>query len=93
MVEKLFSGLVDCVVVSLHLTRKVLFEPFVLLYEVVDELDGKLALDFDCRLAMFGVVEPCLCKPADSESVGIDADNPWYVKRLDVNIPVGKRVN
>ena len=79
--------------VSLHLAGKVLFKPFVFLYEVVDELDGKLALDLYCRLAVFGIVEPCLCEPPDTESVGIDADNSWYVKTLDINIPVGKWVN
>lgn len=79
--------------VGLHLAREILFKPFVFLHEVLDELDRQLAFNLDCRLAVLRVVEPRLCKPAHSESVGIDADRAGYVETLDVYIPVGKGVN
>ena len=79
--------------VGFHLAGEIFLEPVVLLDEVVNEFYGQLPLDFDCRFAMFGVVEPCLGEPSHSEAVGVDAYCPWDVKRLNVNLPIGQWVN
>ena len=44
LIQYLFSRLFYGIVIDLHLFRKVFFQPFVLLYVVVDELDGKLSV-------------------------------------------------
>ena len=80
LVEQLLACLCDCVVVGFHLAWEILLEPVVLLDEIVDEFYGQLPLDFDCRLPLLGVVEPCLGEPSHSEAVGVDAYCPWNVK-------------
>lgn len=90
--QKLFSGLVDCIMVGFHLRGEVFLKPFILADKVADEVDGYLPFDLNGSLATFGIVEPRFGKPPYPESVGIDAHHSRYVKALYVYIPVGKRV-
>ncbi len=39
------------------------------------------------------VVEPCLCPPADTGTVGIDGDDSRYVEALDVDVEFSQRIN
>ena len=47
MIEDLFSGLLDGVVIDFHLLREILFKPCVFFYVVIDELDGELTFYLD----------------------------------------------
>ncbi|GAE14371.1 hypothetical protein JCM6292_495 [Bacteroides pyogenes JCM 6292] len=47
MIEDLFSGLLDGVVIDFHLLREILFKPCVFLNIVIDELDGELTFYLD----------------------------------------------
>ena len=71
-----------------HLTRKELFQPFVLLYDVMNELDSQLAVDFNSPFTFLLAIEPSLCPPHDAVLVGIDADGTLYVEALNVYVEI-----
>ena len=77
----------------LHLLGEVCLQPLVLLNDVLDELDGLLAADLDSPFSLLPAVEPCLRPPDNTVLVGIDTDRALYVKTLDIEIEVGKRVD
>lgn len=79
--------------IGFHLRWEIFLKPLVLLYEVADKIDSYLSLNLDGSLAVFGVVEPCLCEPAYSEPVWIDANCPGNIEALYVDIPVGQWIN
>ena len=79
--------------IDFHLLGIVFFQPLVLLTVVVDEAYGNLLLYLNGGLAAFAVVEPCLDPPSDARTVGIDADNPWNVKALHVNLQSSQRID
>ena len=58
--EYLLPGLLDGMVVVLHLLREKLLKPFILVYVLIDEPDGLLTVDLDSRLTRLAIVEPCL---------------------------------
>ena len=93
LTEYLFLGLLDGIMIDLHLLGEVLFEPFVLLDVLVDELDGKLTVYLYGGFAFLAVVEPCFRPPPDSALVGIDADESRDVETLDVYFQFGKWIN
>lgn len=76
-----------------HLVREKLFQPLVLFYVVLYELDSQLTINLDGTFSTFLPIEPCLCPPYDAVFVGIDADGALYVEALYVNIEVLKRVD
>ena len=75
-----------------HLTWEELFQPFVLGYIVLYELDGQLAVDFDGSFTFLLAVEPCLCPPHDAVLVRIDTDGTLYVEALYVYVEILERV-
>ena len=77
----------------LHLLGEICLQPLVLLNDVLDELDGLLAADLDSPFSLLPAVEPCLRPPDYTVLVGIDTDRALYVKTLDIEIEVGKRVD
>lgn len=76
-----------------HLVGEKLFQPLVLFYVVLYELDSQLTINLDGTFSTLLSVEPCLCPPHDAVFVGIDADGALYVKALYVNVEVLKRVD
>ena len=93
MVEDLLPGLFDCIVIDFHLFREIFLQPFVLLDVVVDELDGQISFYLNSCFAFLAVVEPSLRPPSDSASVGIDTDQPRYIKALNVYFQFGKGID
>ncbi len=89
----MFFRLLDGIVVHLHLPGEELFEPRVLLDTVVDEAYGLLPFDLHRGFPLLPVVEPCLCPPADSGTVGIDRNDSRYVEALDVDVQLCQRVD
>ena len=79
--------------IDLHLLWKVFFEPVILLDVVVDELEGQLPVYLYGIFALLAVVEPCLCPPPESRTVGIDAHDALDVETLDVYLQVCQRIN
>ena len=57
-----------------HLFRKVFFKPGIFFYLVFYEFDSHCSGDLDGMFSFLASVEPCLCPPDASVSVGIDAD-------------------
>ena len=78
---------------DLHLLGEKLLQPLVLLYVIVDELDGKRTGDLNGSLTLFSSVEPGFRPPHDAVLVGIDAHKPLDVETLDVYLKVSKRVD
>ena len=76
-----------------HLFGEIFFQPFVLADSIVNELDGEVAVDFDCPLAFLLAIEPCLGPPYNAVLVGIDADGTLDVETLDVDVEILERVN
>ena len=93
LVDDLFSRLGKGCMEHLHLLGEVGLQPLVLLNDVLDELDGLLAADLDSPFSLLPAVEPCLRPPDNTVLVGIDTDRALYVKTLDIEIEVGKRVD
>lgn len=93
MAKNLLPGLLDGVMVNLHLLWEVFFKPFVFFYVVVNELDGELSVYLDGSFSFLGVVEPCLCPPSDARTVWIDADNSRYVEALNVEVKFCQWIN
>ena len=91
--DKLFPCLLDGIVIDFHLFREVLLKPFVLVYLVPDEGKCHLSGYLYACLSVLAVVEPCLCPPAQTDLVRIDANCPWYIETLDCYIKVCKRIN
>ena len=79
--------------IDLHLLGKELSKPLVLVDVVEDELYGLLAFYLHTGFTEFVVIEPCLCPPAYSGAVGIDADEPRNVETLNVNVKFCKWVD
>ena len=76
-----------------HLTREKLFQPFVLLNDVMNELDSQLPVDFNCPFSFLLAVEPSLCPPHDAVLVRIDTDCTLYVETLYVYFEVSKGID
>ena len=93
LIDDLFSRLGKGCMEHLHLLGEVGLQPLVLLNDVLDELDGLLAADLDSPFSLLPAVEPCLRPPDNTVLVGIDTDRALYVKTLDIEIEVGKRVD
>ena len=93
MIEDLFSGLLDGIVIYLHLLRIVFLQPCVLVHLAVDELHGHTFLNLHGGFPLFLTIEPCLCPPSHASPVGIDAHYPRNVEALDIHVQVGKRVD
>ena len=79
--------------IDFHLFRKVFFQPFILVYIVVDELDSQHTVNLNGCLTSLAVVEPCLCPPSYSALVWIDTHKPWYIEALYVNLQFCKRID
>ena len=86
MIEDLFSGLLDGVVIDFHLFREIFLQPFVFLDVVVDELDGQISFYLNGCFAFLAVVESSLSPPSDSRLVGIDAHKAWNVEALHIDV-------
>ena len=78
---------------DLHLLGKELLQPLVLLYVIVDELDGERTGHLDGTLPLLPSVEPGFRPPHDAVLVRIDAHKPLDVEALDVYLKVSKRVD
>ena len=79
--------------IDFHLLGEILFEPFVFLDVLIDELDGQLSVNLYSCFTCFAVVEPCLCPPSDATLIGIDANQSRYVETLYVYLQFGKRID
>lgn len=93
LAKNLFPGLLDGVMVNLHLLREVFFKPFVFFNVIVYKLDGELSVYLDGCFSFLGVVEPCLCPPSDARTVWIDANNSRYVETLNVEVKFCQWIN
>ena len=93
LIDDLFSCLGKGGMEHLHLLGEVGLQPLVLLDDVLDELDSLLAVDLDSPFSFLSAIEPCLRPPDYTVLVGIDTDRALYVKTLDIEIEVGKRVD
>ena len=93
LIDDLFSCLGKGCMEHLHLLGEVGLQPLVLLDDVLDELDSLLAVDLDSPFSFLPAVEPCLRPPDYTVLVGIDTDRALYVKTLDIEIEVGKRID
>ena len=93
LVDDLFSRLGKGGMENLHLFGEVGFQPLVFLDDVLDELDGLLAVDLDSPFAFLSAIEPGLRPPYDAVLVGIDTDRALDVETLDVEVEIGKRVD
>jgi hypothetical protein len=91
--QQLFFGLLNGVVVHLHLLGEELLAPFVFVEVVPDEVQGLLAGNLYAGLAFFVVVDPELGPPAYEGAVGIDADKPRYVEALQLQVGAGEGVD
>jgi hypothetical protein len=76
-----------------HLFGEIFFQPFVLADNIVNELDGEVAVDFDSTLAFLLAVEPCLGPPYNAVLVGIDTDGALDVETLNVYVEIFERVD
>ena len=76
-----------------HLTREKLFQPFVLLNDVMNELDSQLPVDFNCPFSFLFAVKPRLCPPYYAVLVRIDTDCTLYIETLYVYFEVSKGVD
>lgn len=93
LIDYLFAGLCQGGMEDGHLLGEELLQPLVLLYVIVDELDGKLSCDLNGAFSFLAAVEPCFCPPHDAVAIGIDTDPALDVETLDVNLKVGKGIN
>ena len=84
LIKNLFFGLLDGIVIHFHLLWEILFEPFVLLDIVIDELDGHLTVYLNGCLSSLAVVEPGFRPPSDTRTVWVNADKTGDVKALHV---------
>lgn len=75
-----------------HLMWEELFQPLVLFYIVLYELDGQLTVDFYGSFTFLLSVEPSLCPPYNAVLVWIDTDSTLYVEALNVYIEILERV-
>jgi hypothetical protein len=76
-----------------HLLGKIFFEPFILVYVVVDESDGELAVYLDGVFSVLTVVEPGFSPPPQSGTVWIDTHDTLDVKALYVNLQILQRIH
>ena len=76
-----------------HLFRKVFFKPGIFFYLVFYEFDSHCSGDLDGMFSFLASVEPCLCPPDASVSVGIDADPSLNVNGCHIKIEVCQWVN
>ena len=93
LIDDLLSCLGKGSMEHLHLLGEVGLQPLVLIDDVLDELDSLLAVDLDSPFSFLPAVEPCLRPPDYTVLVGIDTDRALYVKTLDIEIEVGKRID
>lgn len=89
---ELFLGLLNSLMIYLHLLGEVLFKPFILFPLFPDELYCYHTRDKDGTLSDLSVVEPCLDPPLYAVSVRIYGYLACYIKGLDVYVQVFKRV-
>ena len=75
-----------------HLVREEFFQPLVLFYVVLYELDSQLTVNLNGTFSTLLSVEPCLCPPHNAVFVRINTDGALYVEALYVNVEVLKRV-
>lgn len=92
LLSELLLGLLNGIVVGLHLSGEILLQPFVLLYFISPETEGIGKTDCYGCLSIGPVVEPCFCPPVDSSLVCINADKSRDIETLDVYLQIGKRV-
>ena len=93
MIKNMFFGLLDGIMIDFHLFGEILFEPFVLLYIVIDEFDGQLTVNLNGCLSSLTVVEPGFRPPSDTRTVWIYADKTGNVKALHVEIQLCKGID
>jgi hypothetical protein len=79
--------------IDFHLFGEELCEPLVLVDAVKNELYGLLAFYFHTGFTQFMVIEPRLCPPPHSGTVGIDTYQPRNVETLNVDVEFGKWIN
>lgn len=89
----MFFGLLDGIVIHFHLLGEILFEPFVLLDIVIDELDGHLTVYLNGCLSSLAVVEPGFRPPSDTRTVWVNADKTGDVKALHVEVQLCKGID
>ena len=93
MLQELLSRLFNGVAIDFHLLGKELGKPLILVDAVEDELYGLLPFYLHTGFTQFMVVEPRFRPPTHSGAVGIDTDQAWNVKTLNVYVEFGKWVN
>jgi len=80
-------------VVDFHLFREVFLQPQVFINSVLYELDCLLPFNLYRTFSFIPIVEPSLCPPSYTCTVGIDRDESWYIKCLDIDIQLSQWVN
>ena len=93
LLGQLLPGLLNRLMVCLHLNREVLLKHGILLDLVIPEAQRRLSAYRHGRLAVLAVVEPGLGPPVDAALVRIHADKPGDVKALDINLEIRQRVD
>ena len=82
----------ECRMKDFHLLGKELFQPFVLLDVIMNELDGQCPCYLYGSFSFLSPVEPGFRPPYDAVPVGIDTDRPLNIETLDVYLKVSQRV-
>lgn len=78
--------------IDLHLLREELFQPFIFLDVIVDELDGQLSVNLYSSFTGLASIEPRLCPPAYAALIGIDTDESLDIETLDVYLQFSQRI-
>ena len=92
LIDDLFPCLGKGCMEDFHLLGKELFQPLILLYVIVDELNGQRPCNLYGAFPFLASVEPSFRPPYDAVPVWIYADRPLNIKALDVYLKVGQRV-
>lgn len=93
LLGELLSGLLNSLMISLHLLGEILFKHRIFLYLVTPEAQGNLLADLDGSLSVCSVIEPCLRPPVDTTLIRIDTDQSWDIKALYIYVKISKRVD
>lgn len=92
LIDDLFPCLGKGCMEDFHLLGKELFQPLILLYVIMDELNGQCPRNLYGSFPFLASVEPSFRPPYDAVPVWIYADRPLYVETLNVYLKVSQRV-
>lgn len=88
----MLTGLLDGLIVTVHLLREITAQPVILADTVVDELNGHATGNLHGGLTFLTTVEPRCRPPTLTDIITIHTRDTLKVKALYVNLQVGERV-